>query len=241
MALLTFRGSDRVVAAHGPALPQPDQLCGPFSARLALHALLPAVDVPAMVTLAAASGTAIWPHDLPTARPPGAPMDRTGWDGLARASSPDASGTDAAGLIYGLEATVGTRVCVVPVPGAGLTAYRLVSLLGAIAQARYPVGVLANVRTGAIAPPESGWDVGHFVVLCSIDLEHQVVMVADTYAELTGPGMTPGCRGVALPDLAQALAAPPGRGLLLLARAEDRAAMRAMVTDAGLAIDTWST
>ncbi len=240
MALLTIPGAEHVLAAHGPALPQPDQLCGPFSACVALHAVLPDTDVPSLVTLATAAGTAIWPYDVAQWRPAGAPLDRTGWEELPQAVSDEASGTDAAGLIAGLGATVGERVCVVPVAGAESTAYALRTLLTALVHAPHPLGVVAHLRTGPIAPAGSGWDVGHFVVLCSIDPGRDEVTVGDTYAELTDARMPPGCRRVAINSLAEALATPPGRGLLLLVRTEDRAATRAMVTDAGLAIETWS-
>lgn len=241
MALLTLPGSDRILAAHGPALPQPDQLCGPFSARLALHAVLDEIDVPDLLTLAAASGTAVWAEDLSNTRPLGAPPDLTGWDHLPRASSSDMSGTDAVGLIAGLQATVGPLVGVVPVLGADLTAYRLGQLLTTIADAGRPLAVVANLRTGPVTPADPGWDVGHFVVLCGIDPEHQEVIVADTYAELTGPGMLSGCRRVRLADLARALAAPPGRGLLLLVAKGEETDLRAMATDTGLTVQTWAT
>ena len=40
-------GADAVLAVQSAGLPQPDQLCGPFTARAALHAVLPAERVPA--------------------------------------------------------------------------------------------------------------------------------------------------------------------------------------------------
>ncbi|MGB7424623.1 MAG: hypothetical protein WA903_06950, partial [Ornithinimicrobium sp.] len=241
LALLTLPGSDRVLAVHGPALPQPDQLCGPFSARLALHGILGEAEVPDLLTLATASGTALWPKDLSSSRPLNAPPDLTGWDDLPRAFSADMGGTEAVGLIAGLEATVGSLVGVVPILGADLTAYRLGQLLTSIAVAGRPVGVVANLRTGPITPVDPGWDVGHFVVLCGIDPEPQEVMVADTYAELTGPGLPPGCRKVTVAALAQALAAPPGRGLLLLVPISDESELRATVAGAGLTVATWTT
>lgn len=241
MALLTFPGSDGVMAAHAPALPQPDQLCGPFSAQLALHAVLTDTDVPDVLALANASGTTIWPEDVSTHRPAGAPLVRTGWDELPLASSAESGGTDAAGLIDGLAATVGAKVTVVPIPGAQLTAYRLGLLLTAIAEAGFPLGLLAHVRTGPIAPPGFDWDVGHFIVLIATDPSRGEVTVGDTYAEVTGPVMPRGCRVVRLAHLARALAAPPGRGLILLAGKADEMDTRAMVASAGLTIGSWST
>ncbi|MGI8949536.1 MAG: DUF6885 family protein [Ornithinimicrobium sp.] len=241
MALLTFPGAERVLAAHGPTLPQPDQLCGPFSARMALHAVLPEGQVPTIGALAAAAGTAIWPYDVAGLRPAGAPLDRTGWEDLPRAPSVETSGTDAAGLLAGLEATAGDRITVVPVSGAELTTYQLRTLLQAIGQAPHPIGVVANVRTGPIAPPGVRWDVGHFVVLCSVDPDLDEVTVADTYAELGAAGTSPGCRRVPSAALTEALATPPARGLLLLVRTTDRLATEVMVAGAGLSTGIWST
>lgn len=241
MALLTFPGAERVLATHGRALPQPDQQCGPFSARVALHAVLPAAQVPAVGALAAAAGTTIWPYDVTELRPPGAPMERTGWDDLPRASSVQTSGTDAAGLLAGLKASVGDRVAVLPVPGAELTTYLLETLLGAVAHASHPLGVIAHVRTGPIAPPGTGWDVGHFVLLCALEAQLDEVMVADSYRELGAPAMPPGCRRVPLGDLTEALTAPPGRGLLILTRTADRDATQGLLADAGVATGIWDT
>lgn len=241
MALLTFPGGDRVLAAHGPSLPQPDQLCGPFSASVALHAVLPESEVPEIGALAAAAGTTIWPYDVAGLRPTGAPLDHTGWGRLPHAPSVETSGTDAAGLVAGLAATVGDRVAVLPVRGAGLTTYQLGTLLRALMRAPHPIGVVANVRTGPIAPPGVSWEVGHFVVLCAIAPELDEVVVGDTYAELAAVGMPPGCRRVSLAALTEALAAPPGRGLLLLVRTADQPTTEAMAASAGLAMGIWST
>lgn len=276
-------GAERVLAAHGPALPQPDQLCGPFAAALALHAVLaspaspastgaappastraaaPAAAtqgpppspadpaVPSATAIAVAAGTAIWPHDVADWRPAGAPLLRTGWDALPRAAALEHSGTDAAGLLRGVEAAAGDRVVVVPVPGSALDAGVLGALLERLRAAGRPVGVVANVRTGPISPPGATWDVGHFVVLLAHDPAGGSgsqsgsggrVLVGDTYAELGAPGLPPGCRWVALEALAEALAAPPGRGLLLLAGREDEPAVAGLVDAAGLPRGVWAT
>ncbi|MEQ7848687.1 DUF6885 family protein [Nocardioides kribbensis] len=273
-------GAERVLAAHGPALPQPDQLCGPFAAALALHAVLaspastgaapPASTraaaptaatqgpppspadpaVPSATAIAVAAGTAIWPHDVADWRPEGAPLLRTGWDELPRAAALGHSGTDAAGLLRGVEAAAGDRVVVVPVPGSALDAGALGALLERLRAAARPVGVVANVRTGPISPPGATWDVGHFVVLLAHDPEGGSgpgsesggrVLVGDTYAELGASGLPPGCRWVAVEALAEALAAPPGRGLLLLAGREDEAAVAGLVDAAGLPRGVWAT
>lgn len=234
MALLSFPGADRMLCAHREALPQPDQLCGPFSARVALHSILDAGQIPTIGELAAASGTAIWPHDVKQWRPTGAPMNRTGWDELQLASRIEASGTSAADLVDGVETTVGDRVSVVAVPSAGLTPDTLRGWLTALARSKQPLGLVANLATGPIAPPGMSWNVGHFVVLCALDLDRDEVLLADTYAELGGPGVPPGCRVVSLTTLLDALIAPPGRGLLLFVLTADLASARASVGVAGL-------
>lgn len=243
MAVLTFPGANAVLAAQAATLPQPDQLCGPFAAHAALHAVLEPADVPAMVRIAAASGTAIWPHDVATDRPAGAPRDRTGWDGLPTAPEPGASGTDATGLADGVAATTGGAVAVVPVSGLGADTESLSTLLVSIPEPKVPVGVLANLRTGAL-DPDADWDVGHFVALWAVDAAapgDRRVAMADNYPELGASGEPPGCRWVPLARLAVAIGAPPGRGLLIVVAADAAARVTDLVTAAGLDPTIWST
>lgn len=224
-------GADAILAAHGTALPQPDQLCGPFSAVMALHALLD--EPPMLPDLAVAAGTRIWPHDVSEWRPPGAPLDRTAWDQLPTTDDLDLSGTDASGLAAGIAATCEG---ITTVPAAGPDWAGLGPLLAALARLDHAVGVVANVRTGPIAPPGLTWDVGHFVVIWAVDGD--VAAVADTYVELGAPDQPPGCRLVGLGDLALAL---PGRGLLLLVGDDGADGVRRLVHDAGLNTDLWET
>lgn len=237
MAVRWLPGAERILAAQATALPQPDQLCGPFAARAALHALLPPAEVPALVTLAIASGTAVWPHDVADWRPPGAPLDRTGWDRLPTAATTEASGTDAGPLADGVRRTTG--VAVVPVNGAdGWPTTALDRLLHAVADATEPTAVLANVHTGPLMTDlDVKWGVGHFVVL--VGLDDGWVVVADSYAELGRPGWPPGCRPVPLGALAEALAAPPGRGLLLLGAAGRHSELVSWVDSSGGTPTMW--
>ncbi|MBB6628009.1 hypothetical protein H5V45_11840 [Nocardioides sp. KIGAM211] len=244
-AVRPFRGADAVLAAQAARLPQPDQLCGPFAAAAALHAVLP--DPPDVVEVARLAGTAIWPHDVAAWRPAGAPLDRTGWDVLPHAASAEDSGTDGTGLLGAIGPATGDRVVAVPASGPGWTADALGDLLGAVHEASYAVGVVANVRTGPLAAGDGAgggptWDVGHFVVLWGTAGPPGApthVAVADTYRELGEPGAPPGCRLVPLGALAAGLAAPPGRGLLLLVAPADAPATRALVEDAGLRVAPW--
>lgn len=227
-------GADRVLAALDP--PQPDQLCGPFAARLALHALLD--DPPPLWVLARAAGTTVWPHDLPESRPAGAALDTRCWEGLPTTDAPATSGTDAGPLARGLAAVAPVEVLAVPAVRDGETVPTRAwgVLLDGVRAAAEPVAVVANLRTGPTLPPgpAAGWDVGHFVVLWSWD--GRTVGVADSYREVGEPGWPSACRGVALEALAAALAAPPGRGLLLVAREGQAAACLGAVHAAGLTL-----
>lgn len=224
-------GAEKVLAAHGPALPQPDQLCGPFAARSALHAVL--AEPPPVIDLAAASGTAVWRHDVAEWRPAGAPLDSTGWDRLPTAPTIEVSGTDAAGLAGGI-ATLCPDVAVVPaaVSGSGGAA----GLVRALLDLDRRVGVVANLRTGPVAPPGTTWDVGHFVVLWGVSGDR--VAVADSYVELGSADLPPGCR---LVDVAALDTACAGRGLLLLVAPAEADEVRSAVSAAGLGSGLWST
>lgn len=228
-----FPGSEAVLARHARALPQPDQLCGPWAAHVALAALMPAV--PTVTDLALASGSRIFPSDVADWRPPGAQLDTSGWAVLPHVEAADLSGTDATGLAAGVDALTGAAV--VPVASTGLS--DLAPLLTRLL-AGPPVGVVANVRTGAMGPL-SGFDVGHFIVVWGVSEDGEWAGVADSYAELGTPGQPPGCRVVETAALHAGVSAPPGRGLLLLSAASDAAAVRALVADTGATSALWKT
>ena len=243
MAVLTFPGASAVLAAQAAAMPQPDQQCGPFAAYAVLHAVVDACEVPAMLDIATAAGTAIWPHDVAAWRPAGAPLDRTGWDRLPIVARPEESGTNAADLAGGVTEVTRGSVSVVPVSAMGLDVDLLAALLQSIARSEAPIGVIANVRTGAL-DPGTAWDVGHFVVLWAVDVagpDGARVAIADSYQENGAPGEAPGCRWVPLGRLADGIGAPPGRGLLLLVAADEQRAVADLVTAAGLDPTIWST
>ncbi|MFY0407104.1 DUF6885 family protein [Solicola sp. PLA-1-18] len=219
-----------VLAAQGADLPQPDQLCGPFAAHAALHGVGLA-SVPSLHDLALAAGTHVWPHDEPEARPPGVAARTDGWDGLPRAATPDAAGTDAASLAAGVERATSDAVAAVGASGPW-TPSTVEALLTAVRDAPFTVGVVANLRTG----PVSGglWDVGHFVVLWGVDPAVGQVAVADSYAGL-------GEQGRYLASLDDLAAALPGRGVLLLVASERRSEATDLVASAGLEPGLWAT
>jgi hypothetical protein len=237
-------GSDEVLAVQAAGLPQPDQLCGPFAARAALHAVLPGPQVPSLRTLAVEAGTHLWSADDPDSRPPGVaqqpwPAEEQGGDLPVAVDIQDA-GTDAAGLATGIVRATRGAVGVVPVhrnePGTWPVG-TVTGLLSTLAAVPYPIGVVANVATGPLTGTD--WDVGHFVVLWGLDRETGSVAVADSYDELTGQGAPPGCHLVHPADLAAALGAGPGRGLLLLTDPEHAALLAERCVEHGLVLETW--
>lgn len=230
--LRRFPGAGAIVAALDSALPQPDQLCGPFSASIALTAVV-GDDAPDVTALAIASGSAIWPGAAVSARPPGTPRITDGWDCLPRAASIDTAGTTAAGLATGIETSTERRVAVVPIMGPGAEGLRL--LLARLTDVQFRFGLVANVHTAELT--EFDWSVGHFVTILGMDTVEDVVAVADTYRELGVPGMPPGCRTVPTDALASSMSE---RGLLLVVDNDDRSAALDLTRSLDLRNDVWS-
>lgn len=230
--LRQFPGVGTIVSALDSALPQPDQLCGPFSASIASTAVV-GDDAPDVTALAIASGSAIWPGETVAARPPGTPRITDGWDCLPRAASIDAAGTTATGLATGIETATEGRVVVVPIVGPGSDGLRL--LLTRLADVQFRFGLVANVYTEKLT--EFDWSVGHFVTVLGMDTVEDVVAIADTYRELGVAGMPAGCRTVPTDTLASAMSE---RGLLLLVDNDDRSAALDLTRSLDLRNDVWS-
>lgn len=229
--LRRFPGVDAIVSALDIALPQPDQLCGPFSASIALTAVVG--DTPDVTALAIASGSAIWPGEIDSARPPGTPRITDGWDCLPRAASIDTAGTTAAGLATGIATATEGRVAVVPIMGPGAEGLRL--LLARLTDVQFRFGLLANVHTAELT--EFDWSVGHFVTVLGMDTVEDVVAIADTYRELGVSGMPPGCRTVPIDALASSMSE---RGLLLVVDNDGRRAALDLTRSLDLRNDVWS-
>ncbi|CAH0319599.1 DUF6885 family protein [Rhodococcoides fascians] len=230
--LRRFVGATTIVSALDHALPQPDQLCGPFSASVALTAVM-GDDAPGVTALAVASRSAIWPGAIDSARPPGTPRITDGWDLLPRAASIDAAGTTAAGLTEGIETATDHRVAVVPIVGPSVERLRL--LLDRLADGPFRFASLANVHTAELT--DFDWNVGHFVTVWGFDPVEDVVAIADTYRELGDPDMPPGCRTVSTDALASAMSE---RGLLLIVDSPDHHAAVDLVRSLDLRHDVWS-
>ncbi|MDJ0392754.1 hypothetical protein QMK17_05360 [Rhodococcus sp. G-MC3] len=227
-----FLGAAAVLAAQAALLPQPDQLCGPFSAAVALAGVLDDA-ILSVAELAAASGTRVYPHEVPHSRPPGVPVTHSGGEALAQTDRPECAGTTAAGLRKGIERATAGRVVVVPAQSPSSTVIRL--LLRDLLDSRLRFAVLAHVHTAPIT--ELDWNVGHFVTMWGFDETSDTVAVADTYRELGTPDMPPGCRMVAVDALAVAMDA---RGLLILSHASNTSALIDLVHSIGVTSQIWS-
>jgi len=253
-------GARSLLAAHRRALPQRDDLCGAFCGALALHAAGidshdgEPVDQDA-VALAAGSVISALPD--PRHLPRGAHSRRDYRLTLPVVEDATASGTTPAGLVRGLEQISGGALAAIPLPGPWSTGTltRLFDLASAVPR---PLTIVANLATrhlwGAAATaaqlldyllegvqegPLADWDVGHFVCLIGRMRGPGGTLygVADTYPSLGGGGVhaQPAERLVLALQRPQM---PPG-GLIVIASAEDAAALREGVGALGLSQGVW--
>lgn len=256
--VLPFAGTAPVLAEHERALPQIDQLCGPFWARLALlTGARPPHLLPSQVQAAELTGTHVYPGLDLEVRPPGQPAIRTGWDQLPQAATPAHAGTSGRRLAIGIGTLAAGRLEAVPVSGA----WRPDQLGGLLSElADLPALIIANIKTSALwgshgadgalcaylgsgddtGGPPPDWDVGHFVAIWGRILGDNgtVVAVADTYGVLgtNGRHLQP------LPRLARALSAEsphPGRGLLIVVDPSKRTAVHTAADNVGLRSAFW--
>ena len=194
-------GARDLAGLHEKAIPQKDQLCGPFWGALALSAAGHAVE---QDEVALRSGTTLAEGDPSEWLPPGA-SPRTDYS-LPLPVSPDevSAGTSASGLARGVEELSGNTLKVIPVAGPW-TADTVVSLVEISASEAPECTLVANLRTGRlwgsrppvrllfdyllglpVAPPAPDWDCGHFLaVLATLSGPGgALVALRDTYAEL---------------------------------------------------------
>lgn len=256
--VVPFAGTAPVLTEHGRALPQIDQLCGPFWARLALLTGTPGPGrLPSQVQAAEATGTQVHPALDADVRPSGQPPNRTGWDQLPRATAPAHAGTSGRRLAAGVGDLAAGRLEAVPVSGS----WRPEQLGGLLAElADLPAFIIANIATAALwgshsadsalrgylgsgddtGGPPPDWDVGHFVGIWGriVGNRGTLVAVADTYAVLGSHGrhLQP------LPRLARALGADSahrGRGLLVVGEPSLRTVVQDAAENVGLRTAFW--
>jgi hypothetical protein len=251
-----FKGAELLLDEQLRALPQPDQLCGPFWARIAVAVLTGRSRLPDLSAFAATADTAVWPHDLPETRPAGQRPRTDAWTGVRRAPAPSAAGTSAQGVGHAIETHSEGAVRAVPATGLW-TAARLRSLLeGLHTLTAVPI---ANPRTGALwgATPTAGqldhylstgdhghgpapdWHVGHFAALWGTltGPRGTLAACADTYRSLG----TDGRHLQPVERLAAALARdrPHTGGVLLAVPSAEQDAAHALVIRTGLEAAWW--
>ncbi|WP_226357211.1 hypothetical protein [Pseudonocardia sp. ICBG601] len=243
-----FPGAEALLRVHAASLPQPDQLAGPFVARL-LVAALSSLPAPTVAAFAHAAGTRVRAGDDASSRPPGAPADADYLRGLPVAADDGRAGTPVAGLGRAVEEFSGESLAAVPAAG-DWTASRLTALLDAVI-ADGPVGVLAALWTGELvaaatpvadldagARPGPDWSVAHVVAPWGRrdGPGGPLLAVADTYPQLGSPDLGPGLH---LQPADRVAAALGHGGLVLVGPDRRRDALTAAVGAAGLSERWW--
>lgn len=186
---------------HERAMPQKDQLCGPFWGALTLAAAGYAVD---QDEAAIRAGTTLAEGDPTEWLPPGASPRVDYRASLPVATGEADSGTSAPGLARSIEELSGGSLAVVPVAGPW-TPYMVVSLIEGVAAATPECTLVANLRTGMlwgsrppvrllldhllgrpVEAPAPDWDCGHFVTIagCMSAAGGALVTLRDTYPQL---------------------------------------------------------
>lgn len=183
---------------HERAMPQKDQLCGPFWGALVLSAADHTVD---QDEVALRAGTVLAEGDPTSWLPPGA-SSRTDYTAEIPVAPDGASaGTSAPGVARGIVELSEGELSVIPVAGpwTSETVVSLIETVAAVAPESVPI---ANVRTGhfwgsrpparllldylsghPVQAPPADWDCGHFVTIagCLGGPGGVLVIVRDTY------------------------------------------------------------
>jgi hypothetical protein len=190
---------------HERAMPQKDQLCGPFWGALTLSAAGHAVSQEEVALLA---GTTLAEGDPAEWLPPGA-SPRTDYTTPIPVAPDEASaGTSATGVARSIEELSGGALSAVPVAGPW-SADTVVSLVEIAAATAPECALIANLRTGHLwgshaparllldyllgspveAPPPD-WDCGHFLTIaaCLGGPGGALVVLRDTYRQLGWDG-----------------------------------------------------
>jgi hypothetical protein len=194
-------GARDLADLHEKAIPQKDQLCGPFWGAL----VLAASGHPAgQDDVALHAGTTLAEGDPADWLPPGA-SPRTDYS-LSLPVSPDEAfaGTSASGLARSIEALADNALRVIPIAGPW-TAEMVVALVEVSASEVPGCTLVANLRTGhlwgshaparllldhllglPVEPPAPDWDCGHFLTIVATlsGPGGALVTLRDTYPEL---------------------------------------------------------
>jgi hypothetical protein len=255
-------GARELLAAHGRELPQRDDLCGAFCGALALRAA--GIEghegqPPDQDAVAAAAGSLI--STLQDAGvgclPPGEHGRRDYRLALPFIDDPGVSGTTADGLIRAVEQLSAGALAAIPFSGPW-TPTTLRGVFDVAAALERPATLIANLATGhlwganarphqlldyllagAQAGPPPDWEVGHFV--CVIGRVEgpggNLYGLADTYPSL-------GSGGVHLQPEERLAAAVerremPAGGVMVIAFADDAAAIRAGAAAVELVEGAW--
>jgi hypothetical protein len=194
-------GARDLADLHEKAIPQKDQLCGPFWGAL----VLAASGHPAgQDDVALHAGTTLAEGDPAEWLPPGA-SPRTDYSHSLPVSPDEASaGTSAPGLARSIEALSDNALRVIPIAGPW-TAETVVALVEVSASDVPGCTLVANLRTGhlwgshaparllldhllglPVEPPAPDWDCGHFLAIVATLSGQGAVLVAvrDNYPEL---------------------------------------------------------
>ena len=253
-------GARELLALHARELPQRDELCGAFCGALALRAAGieehhgEPVDQDAVALAAGSVVSRV--HDASTL-PHGEQGRRDYRIVLPLVDDPHVSGTTAAGLLDAVRELSAGALAAIPYTGpwTGSTLGGLFDLAGALER---PVTLIANFATrhlwggranvnqllgylldGEQSGPPPDWDVGHFA--CVIGRVRgpggSLYGVADTYPSL-------GAGGVHVQPWERLAAAlerrdMPAGGMIVIASAQDAAAVRSGAGSLGLSEGVW--
>jgi hypothetical protein len=194
-------GAHNLAGLHERAIPQKDQLCGPFWGALALTAAGYPTD---QDEVALRAGTTLAEGDPAQWLPSGA-SPRTDYSlSLPVAPNEASSGTSASALARSIEELSANTLKVIPVAGPWRAA-AVISLVEIAAVQAPECTLVANLRTGRlwgsrpparllldyglglpVEPPIPDWDCGHFLtIVASLNgPNNTLVVLRDTYPEL---------------------------------------------------------
>jgi hypothetical protein len=191
-------GPQSFALLHERAIPQKDQLCGPFWGALVLTATGHPTD---QDEIALRAGTTLARGDPAQWLPPGASPQTDYSLSLPVATDEASSGTSASALARSIEELSGNALKVIPVAGPwrGATVVALVEIVAAEAP---ECTLVANLRTGRlwgshpparllldyllglpVEPPVADWDCGHFLAIVATlsGPNNTLVALRDTY------------------------------------------------------------